>query len=276
MGYPATHGRGWDVQIRRRSPWPDAIEDDDYRDLIEEVVRARAQDIKLRHAVGEYPRDSFAFVLLDPTASRRADPRDIILAIAWIGPEGGKYIANALAKVFEHWDSGDECGTLVYTQKHRLPGGSFRYGFSVCIDGTYDGGSGETELQDRYQCTVFAADFNHRVGTLIKEWEAKVGKGSWYNDLDQPDDRFQAIVDTVVSSITDCEDDEPTQSTSIITDRQDADPSMPPRASTDPNGSNYSLGDVGARSIPGAQGSGDHHGAVVPGGRPQPAEATQP
>ncbi len=189
------------VQIFIHSnPFVGIISDVAFNRIVSRAVYARAEDIQKRYMAGEYPRDSFSFTILDPTAPASTPSEDAIMVLALIGPEGADFAPNGLAKAIEHRDSGTECGVLVYTQKHRLPSGSFRYGFSVCLDGTYVGGSGETELQDRYQCTLLAADFNLRIDTTIKEWEEVHGPGRWFSEDNKPGRRITDALVSVMSS----------------------------------------------------------------------------
>lgn len=172
------------------NPYVDMIPDEEFFKLVAGVMADRADDIARRFVAGEYPRNSMGFVVLDRTAPLWKPSDKCVLIVAAIGDEGKDFVSNAMAKAIEHRDHGVDCGVLVYTQKGRLAEGDFRYGFSVCIDGLYVGGSAQSELQDRYQCTLLAADLNYRVDSAIKAWEEKTGKGSWYCNENLPGRRY--------------------------------------------------------------------------------------
>ncbi len=154
------------------NPYHDTIPDEEFQNMVNSVIKEGARGI---------PNDeSFAFVLLDPTASRFVPARDAVLAIATVGAKGIDMIPNALDKVLNHRDKGEECGVLYYTQSHRLADNSFRYGSSVCIDGTYVGGSGLDEHDDRLHCTILAARFNHAVQDHRSKWEVLFPREHYY------------------------------------------------------------------------------------------------
>jgi hypothetical protein len=177
-----------------RNPWGETISDDELYELICEAAVKRADSIAREFDNAEYPRDSMGFIILDPTAPMSRPSEDCVLAIITIGPNGADFVPNAAAKAFEHRDSGVECGVLVYTQPHRLADGDFRYGFSVCVDGTYVGGSGLSEVQDRREGTKLAADFNYGVGAARKLWTDAVGSGHWFDAEDQPSRRYHSVM----------------------------------------------------------------------------------
>lgn len=178
-----------------RQPYQDTIPEAAFQALLEDAARARAGDIEARHAAGEFERDRMSFVILDPTAPGSASADDIVLAVITIGPEGDFFAPNAMAKAFCLRHTGLDGATAVATQNHRLPDGSFRFGGTVDLAGTIVGGSGQTELQDRYQSTLLAADFNYAVALARKRWEEAKGPGRWYLDEQAPPDRFSRIVE---------------------------------------------------------------------------------
>lgn len=187
--------------IQMVHPYFQLFPDDTFQELLSDVVRQRGLDIQTRCASGEYSRDSMGFVILDPTASISTPSLQAILAIASVGPTGKDFLVNALAKVVEHRDRGVECGVQVYTRPHMLADGDFRYGYSVLLDGTYVGGSGLTEYEDRYQCTLLAADFNLRVAKARKSWEEIQGKGRWYCNQDEPGNQYTETLEQLVPSL---------------------------------------------------------------------------
>jgi hypothetical protein len=173
-----------------RNPYEQTIPSVEFDSILDQLFSVRAEDVARRYAGGEYARDSMSFVILDPTAPNSAAAEDIVLVVGCVGPTGMAYAPNAMAKVAAHRDHGIDGGILVYTQNHRLADGSFRAGFSVSIDGTQVGASGQTEAQDRYQATVLAADFNYRVVLARERWATQHGPGRWYAAKEEPPQRF--------------------------------------------------------------------------------------
>lgn len=184
------------------NPYSHMIPDDEFFRIVTGAVATRADDIWRRYQTGEYPRNCMGFVALDRTAPYWKPSDETVLVVATVGPEGQDFVPNAMAKAIEHRDKGVDCGVLVYTQKGRLAEGDFRYGFSVCIDGTYVGGSAQSELQDRYQVTLLAADFNYRVDSAIKAWEEKTGPGRWYCNENLPGERYAHAFDLPAMKVT--------------------------------------------------------------------------
>jgi hypothetical protein len=175
----------WHLHLLR-NPYSQTIPDTNFIELVKQSVEARAADVERRSRSGEFGRDSMGFAVLDPTAARSKRSDEVVLLVASVGPEGPRFVPNASAKAFEHWDLGADCGVLVYTQNHRLADGRFGFGFSVELDGTIVGASGESELQDRFQAVSLAAELNYRVGAARSVWE-EGGKQEWYSVPSRPD-----------------------------------------------------------------------------------------
>jgi hypothetical protein len=165
---------------------------------LDAVIRARAGDIETRFNAGEFGRNQMSFVLLDPTAPSGAPADDIVMAVALVGSESNFFAPNALAKAFCYRDHGADGTAIVGAENHRLADGSFRFGGAVCVAGTIVGGSGQTELQDRYQCTLLAADFNYLVAMARKKWEESHGPGRWYLNEQVAGVRFSRIVEKIL------------------------------------------------------------------------------
>jgi hypothetical protein len=174
----------WEIHVLR-NPYAQTVPDTNFIDLVRRSVEARAADVDRRSRSGEFGRNSMGFVVLDPTAPRSRPSNDVVLLAASVGPEGARFIPNASAKAFEHWDLGSDCGALVYTQNHRLADGQFGFGFSAELDGTIVGASGESELQDRFQAVSLAAELNYRIGAARSVWE-EAGKQEWYSVPSSP------------------------------------------------------------------------------------------
>lgn len=181
----------WEVRIRS-NPYKETIPDRQFAQVVRACVAARADDVAARARSGEFGRDSMAFVVLDPTTARRRPGEQAILFVAEVGPDGAKFLPNASAKAFEHWDLGADCGVLVYVQNHRLADGRFGFGFSVELDGTIVGASGESELQDRFEAVCLAAELNYRIGAARADFDA-AGKQEWYAVPSRPDPLVRCV-----------------------------------------------------------------------------------
>jgi hypothetical protein len=181
----------WEVHVLR-NPYAQTVPDANFLELVGQSVEMRATDIERRSRSGEFGRDSMAFVVLDPTAPRSRPSQEVVLLVASVGPEGARFVPNASAKAFEHRDLGADCGVLVYTQNHRLADGQFGFGFSVELDGTIVGASGESELQDRFQAVSLAAELNYRIGAARSQWEES-GKQEWYAVPSRPDVAYAEV-----------------------------------------------------------------------------------
>lgn len=178
-----------------RNPYAETIADDAFRSLLNALIEARADDIEARFASGEYVRNRMSFVILDPTAPTGAASEDIVLALALIGPEADFFAPNAVAKAFALREHGADAAGLIGAQNHRLADGSFRFGGAAEVAGTIVGGSGQSEIQDRYQCSVLAAHYNYAVATSRKTWEETHGTGRWYSNEQVASARFAAVVE---------------------------------------------------------------------------------
>jgi hypothetical protein len=176
------------------NPYGDTIPAEEFQALMESAIDARARDIETRFLAGEYSRNQMAFVVLDPTAPAGALADDIVMVVAVIGAEADFFAPNAMAKAFCYRDHGTDGAALVASASHRLGDGSFRFGGAIEVAGTIVGGSGQTELQDRYQCTLLAADFNYAVQASRKNWEEANGPGRWYLNEQAAGVRFNGIV----------------------------------------------------------------------------------
>jgi hypothetical protein len=154
------------------------------------IAAELAEMIERRHATGEFPRNSFGMVVLDPTAPNWKPSSECILATVAIGPEGEDFLVNGLAKAMEHRDHGTNCGTLVYVQPQRLTDGDFCYGFSVNLEGTIVGGSAQTEAQDAMLCTIFAAELNYRIAAAKKAWRTENPGNRWFCNVNEPSARY--------------------------------------------------------------------------------------
>ena len=184
------------ISIMRDNPYSHTVGEVEFREILEEAFVARAQHIEQWYDEGIATRNSFAFCLLDPTASASASSDDSILATAVIGPEGQRFLPNAIAKVLKLRDNdGLPLGALLMSQSHRLADGDFRWDGAVCVDGTYVGGSGLAVPQDRYQNGRLALSFNYRIQTAKAVWDNEhpmTGEPSWswFCNENKPGERY--------------------------------------------------------------------------------------
>lgn len=179
------------------NPYADTIPDPQFEALVTACVQRRAADIIERFESGEYSRDKIAFVVLDPTAPQFRETDDCILFVAIVG-EAEFFAPNAYAKVAARRDHGVGDGELVYAHPHRLADGSFRFGYSVNVDGTLVGASGQTEIQDRYQATVLAADLNYQLTATRQEWARDFVGERWYAAEQVAPARFRTVIENLL------------------------------------------------------------------------------
>ncbi|MBW4061081.1 hypothetical protein HJC99_00710 [Candidatus Saccharibacteria bacterium] len=160
--------------------WNDTFPPGELAKLVYEMGRQLDNEVRRGYESGEYLSDSFGMVILDPAAPNWRPSTDCILATIAVGNNGDGLLVNALAKVVIHRDHGQEAGIAVYTMKRTIPDRYFKWGFSALLDGTFAGGSGQKELQDRMLVTRFVADFNCALDSARKQSEADHPKNSWY------------------------------------------------------------------------------------------------
>ena len=165
--------------------------------MLESIIGQRAMDINAKHADGLYPGNSVGLVLLDPTAPPSISSENAVMAYFVVGEEGERFLPNALAKACEHRDHQASAGSVLYSQPHRLADGDFRWGHSAEVEGTIVGVSGLSEIQDRYQGQLFAAEFNYEIARFRLEWAKAHPGGDWFNDQDKPGKRYAGTLDQV-------------------------------------------------------------------------------
>ncbi len=174
------------------NPYFHSIPDATFYGMLREIAIGLRAEVVSRHHSGELKRNSLGLCLMDPTKPRRTAPEDAILALLAIGSEGRAFLPNGVGKAFEHWEYGQDCGTLAYVKPYMLPDGSFVFGHSVDVEGTIVGASGATEAQDRFLATCFGAEFNYRVTDARKAWREENPDSKWFCDQNLPDKAFTA------------------------------------------------------------------------------------
>lgn len=174
------------------NPYPHTIPDIVFQRMLHEIATGLHAEVVSRHGGGEFKRNSLGLCLMDPTKPRWTPPEDAILALVALGPEGKDFLPNGVGKAFEHWQHGEDCGTLAYVKPYLLPDGSFVYGHSVDVEGTIVGASGATEAQDRFLATCFGAEFNYRVTDARKAWRTENPDSKWFCEQNLPAQAFTA------------------------------------------------------------------------------------
>lgn len=175
------------------NPYPHTIPDIAFQRMLYEIATGLQAEVVSRYGGGEFKRNSLGLCLMDPTKPRRTAPEDAILALLAIGPEGRAFLPNGVGKAFEHWEYGEDCGTLAYVKPYLLPDGCFVYGHSADVEGTIVGASGATEAQDRFLATHFGAEFNYRVTDARKTWRTENLDNKWFCEQNLPDQAFTAV-----------------------------------------------------------------------------------
>jgi hypothetical protein len=117
------------------------------------------------------------------------------MALFAVGEEGERFLPNAMAKACEHRDHQASAGSVLYSQLHRLADGDFRWGHSAEVEGTIVGVSGLSEIQDRFQGQLLAAEFNYEIARFRLEWAKGHPNGDWFNDQNEPGARYAGILE---------------------------------------------------------------------------------
>lgn len=112
------------------------------RDKLGELIQAGYEDEK-------YSRESFAATFSDPTSPHWELTEERLLGSVFAGPNGADFLPNSIGKVCSHLDRNMEAGEQIHTNRHMVPSGEFRYGYTVEVRGIVAGGSGATERQDQ-------------------------------------------------------------------------------------------------------------------------------
>src|SRR5438876_823652 len=104
-----------DTRVRVMSnPWSHTIGDENLFDILEAVADSRADHVEKMYGRGEWPRNSLGLAFLNPAAPNWQPTPEVLLATIAIGPEGERFIVNAVAKAAYHRDHGVPAGYGVY------------------------------------------------------------------------------------------------------------------------------------------------------------------
>ncbi|MBI5906518.1 hypothetical protein HY857_00495 [Candidatus Saccharibacteria bacterium] len=177
-----------------QNPWDHTVPDDQLTGLILAVADRRAEHVARQFDAGIYARDSLALAILNPAAPLWQPSSETLLATIAIGPEGERFVANAIAKAVEHRDHGLPGGYGVYVDLTQSADGDFCYGYSTQVDGTIGGASGQTELQDACEAGHALVTFNYYIREARKKWaEMREAHPHWFCNLDEPGELYSEM-----------------------------------------------------------------------------------
>jgi len=179
----------------KRNPWDHSVPHETLFNIVSKVGESRAKHVEKLHERGEWPRDSLGIALMVPFAPRSLPAADALLATIAIGPDGERYVMNAVAKAAYHHDRGEPAGWGVYMDLAASADGDFCYGFSSMVDGMIVGASGQKEMQDACEAAHAAATFLYLLRREREVWmEGREERPRWFCNIDQPGETYQAMV----------------------------------------------------------------------------------
>jgi hypothetical protein len=191
-----------DFRVRLiRNPWSHTVPGETLMAILTKVAQSRAKHVEKMHEVGEWKRDSLGLAILDPTAPISLPSSEALLATISIGPEGDRFVVNAVAKAVEHRDKGQLAGYGVYTDLTQTADGDFTYGFSTQVDNTIGGASGQSELQDACEAGHALVSFNYWIRDVRNGWREAYPGNRWFSHVDEPDETYTAMAEDDVIAV---------------------------------------------------------------------------
>lgn len=184
-----------------RNPWSKSLGDNVVLGFLESAALTMGDEFDRLVDSGEAEegRDSFAAVILDPTAPRSTRLRDMVIAIVLIGPNAANYVANGAAKADAHERHDVPMDELVQLYPHCLGDDDFAYGNSVEYGFAFGGGSGLSEEQDGDLVSILLREFIDRINEARFQWlndrRANGGKRRWWNEADEPGMDYKGLID---------------------------------------------------------------------------------
>jgi hypothetical protein len=169
-----------------QNPWSHTVPSTRLVDIVAHVASVCAEHVEKHYDTGGYPRDSLGLAVLNPEAPRWQQSGDTLLFTIAIGPEGERFISNAIAKAVYHRDHGVPAGYGVYMDLTMSGDGDFCYGYSTQVDGTIGGVSAQSELQDAMEAGHAIVTFNYMVRFERKTWLDAHTENRWLCDVDEP------------------------------------------------------------------------------------------
>lgn len=174
-----------------QNPWDHTVPNDKLAEIIHAVADRRAEHVLKQYEAGNYSRNSLGVAILNPTAPLWQPSSETLLATIAIGPEGVRFVTNAIAKAVEHRDRGLLAGFGVYVDLTQSADGDFCYGYSTQVDGTIGGASGQTELQDVMEAGHALVSFNYWIRQARKAWlDGREERPHWFCNLDEPGELY--------------------------------------------------------------------------------------
>lgn len=170
-----------------QNPWGHTISDTTLFMTFEKIAQNRAVHVEKMHERGEWPRDSLGLAFLNPAAPNWQPTPETLLATIAIGPEGERFIVNAVAKAAYHRDHGVPAGYGVYTDLSMSTDGDFCYGFSTKVDGLIAAASGQSEIQDACEAGHAAVTLLYYLRRDRTEWKSsRQNPPHWFCNFDEP------------------------------------------------------------------------------------------
>jgi hypothetical protein len=168
------------------NPWDHTIPNNELFGMLMSVGESRAAHIEKMHERGEWPRNSLGLAFLNPAAPLWQPTPETLLATIAIGPEGERFIVNAVAKAAYHRDHGVPAGYGVYMDLSRSRDGDFCYGFSEEVSGLIAGASAQTEMQDACEAGHAAVTLLYYLRKARADWKVVAEDPHWFDDEDRP------------------------------------------------------------------------------------------
>jgi len=186
--------------------------------ILETAANNLADELQRMIDTGDTEKESFAVILADPTETREVQqPTDLALAAVLLGPEAEDLMPNALAKIDAASRHGVPNGALVDQASHCLGDDDFAWGHSAHLlievegvniagetgDYTFQvalaAGSGLSAEQDHDMAKMILTEvmgqIRDRRDSWIAEQRREHGRWGWYNQQNQPPEKYRAILD---------------------------------------------------------------------------------
>lgn len=177
------------------NPWSHTMDNASLAAAIKRIAETRAQHVQRMHDEGLYKTNSLGIAILDKTAPLWRPSTDVLLCAIAIGPEGKRFIQNALAKAVYHRDHGHPAGYGVYMDLTESADGDFCYGYSTEVDGTIAGASGQREIEDAMEAGHAAVSFNFFVRQGRDAWfNRQTERPHWFCNKDEPGQNYQQML----------------------------------------------------------------------------------
>lgn len=188
-----------DTRVRViQNPWDHSIPDDQFFKMFEDVATSRAAHVEKMYADGEgdWPRNSLGLAFLNPAAPLWHPTSETLLATIAIGPEGERFIVNAVAKAAYHRDHGVPAGYGVYMDLSMSIDGDFCYGYSTQVDGLIAGASAQSEIQDACEAGHAAVTLLYFLRSARASWvESRGAQPHWFCNHDEPLGIYTSMAD---------------------------------------------------------------------------------